>query len=300
MQIHKFVDSNKDSHHSHNMKKVCFLSIDVEKRENQQNQPFEGVDNLDNILNIFRKHNVSATLFVTGEVLEYAPDLVKKWAKDFEIGCHNYFHVQLNTINLMERERQIKNFINLYKNIFGTLPKGYRAPRNIIDNSQFPIIQRYGFLYDSSVFPRYPWSIMAYSGYLGRAPIVPYFPSEKNYRKKVYPVKSREATFNTGALLELPESPASFSIPMVGTWLRKLGVKFFRFIFKLKRPDFVSFSMHSWDCVKFEGKSSQNSGKEYLKQLDEMIKFLKEIGYEFKSGEQIYNDANNQQSAISA
>ncbi len=275
--------------------KICFLSIDVEKRENQKNQPFEGVDNLDNILNIFRKHNVPATLFVTGEVLEYAPDLVKKWAKDFEIGCHNYFHVQLNKIDLIERERQIKNFVNLYKNIFGVLPRGFRAPRNIIDNKQFPILERYGFIYDASVFPRYPWSFRVYSGYLGRAPIVPYFPSEKNYKRRCFDHACRQAgaigTNNT--LIELPESPASFSIPMVGTWLRRLGVKFFKFIFKFKKPRFVSFSMHSWDGVKFDGKSSKNSGKEFLKQLDGMIKFLKEIGYEFKNGEQIASNVEN-------
>ena len=275
--------------------KICFLSIDVEKHENQKNQPFEGVDNLDNILNIFRKNNVPATLFVTGEVLEYAPDLVKKWAKDFEIGCHNYFHNQLNKIDLMERERQVKNFVNLYKNIFGVLPKGFRAPRNIIDNQQFPILERYGFVYDSSVFPRYPWTIMAYSGYLGRAPIVPYFPSEKNYKRRCLAPACRQAGALgiNNTLIELPESPASFSIPMVGTWLRRLGVKFFKFIFKLKKPSFVSFSMHSWDGVKFAGKSSKNSGKDFLKQLDGMIKFLKEIGYEFRSGEQIYEEMTN-------
>jgi peptidoglycan/xylan/chitin deacetylase (PgdA/CDA1 family) len=219
---------------------------------------------------------------VTGEVLEYSPDLIKKWAKDFEIGCHNYFHNQLNKIDLMERERQIKNFVNLYKNIFGILPKGFRAPRNIIDNKQFPILLRYGLVYDSSVFPRYPWSIRAYSGYLGRAPIVPYFPSEKNYRKR-----------GRVEIFEIPESPVPFSVPFVGTWLRKLGVKFFKFIFRLRKPNFISLSMHSWDGIKFEGKGSKNSGKEFLKQLEEIIKFLKEIGYEFKSGEQIASDATS-------
>lgn len=265
----------------------------MEKHENQKNQPFEGMDNLDNILNIFRKHNLPATLFVTGEVLEYCPDLVKKWSRDFEIGCHNYWHVQLDKIDLPERERQVKDFVNLYKGIFGYLPKGFRAPRNVIDNNQFPILERYGFIYDASVFPRYPWRIGAYTGYRGKAPIVPYWPNKKNYRKKVYPVKSREATFNMGPIFEIPESPASFDIPFVGTWLRKLGNKFFRFILKIKKPKFISFGMHSWDGVKFEGKSSKNSGKEFLKQLNEMLVFLKSIGYEFKNGEQIASDATN-------
>ena len=257
--------------------KICFLSIDVEKRENQKEQPFEGVDNLDNILNVFRKHNIPATLFVTGEVLEYAPDLVKKWSKDFEIGSHNYWHVQLDKIDSVEKERQVKDFVNLYKNIFGFLPKGFRAPRNVIDNEQFSTLERYGFVYDASVFPRYPWRIGAYIGYRGRAPILPYRPDEKDYKKK-----------GDLKLFEIPESPAPFDIPFVGTWLRKLGVKFFKFIFKIKKPRFISFNMHSWDGVKFKGKSSKNSGKEFLKQLDEMLGFLNNIGYEFKTGEEIY------------
>lgn len=263
--------------------KTCFLSIDVEKKEGQKDQAFEGVDNLDNILNIFRKHNVSATLFVTGEVLEYCPDLVKKWSKDFEIGCHNYWHVQLDKIDLPERERQIKNFVNLYKGVFGFSPKGFRAPRNVIDNHQFPILERYDFIYDASVFPRYPWRIGAYTGYRGRAPIVPYWPSRKNYRKK-----GLSTVLGTSSkLLEIPESPAPFDIPLVGTWLRKLDVKFFKFLFKIRKPEFISFSMHSWDGVEFAGKSSKNSGKEFLKQLDKMLGYLKKIGYNFKSGEQI-------------
>jgi len=265
--------------------KTCFLSIDVEKRENQKNQPFEGVDNLDNILNIFRKYNVPATLFVTGEVLEYSPDLVKKWSKDFEIGCHNYFHNQLNKISLIERERQVKNFINLYKNIFGTLPKGFRAPRNVIDYEQFPLLERYGFLYDSSILPRYAWPLQRYDGYKGRAPIIPYYPSTNNCRKR-----------GNVKLLEIPESPMTFlglplfNVPLVATWLRKWGVRFFRVLLLATKPKFVGFSMHSWDGIKFEGRGSKNSGKEFLKQLEEIIKFLQDIGYEFKNGEQIYEE----------
>lgn len=275
--------------------KTCFLSIDVEKKDGQKNQPFEGVDNLDNILNIFRKHNLPATLFVTGEVLEYAPDLVKKWSKDFEIGCHNYWHVQLDKIDMPERERQVKDFVNLYKSIFGYLPKGFRAPRNVIDNEQFSTLERYGFLYDSSVLPRYAWPVQRYDGYKGRAPVVPYYPNKNNYQKKC-----PSTTLGTNnKLLEIPESPMTFlglpllNVPLVATWLRKWGVRFFKILLVSTKPKFIEFNMHSWDGVKFEGKSSKNSGKAFLKQLDEMLAFLKSIGYEFKNGEQIYKEMSN-------
>jgi len=257
--------------------KICFLSIDVEKKE--ESGYFEGVEKLDNILNIFKEHKVNATLFVTGEVLEKYPGLVKGWGKDFEIGCHNYYHIPLDKLSLTERKKQILDFITLYKSNFERPPKGFRAPRNIIDNEQFPILEKYKFLYDASVFPRYPWRIHRYEGYRGRAPVFPYYPNKSNYRKR-----------GGMKILEIPEAGLIFGIPLVGTWLRKLGVFFFKILFWFKKPQFISFSMHSWDGVKFKGRSSKNSGEKFLRQLDKMVEFLKKIGYEFKTGEKIYEE----------
>lgn len=248
--------------------KTCFLSIDIEKRE--EDSSFEGIEKLDRILSIFKKHKASATLFITGEVLEKYSDLVKNWAKDYEIGCHNYIHITLDKLDLKERSKQLKDFVELYEGIFNTLPKGFRAPRNIIDDNQFPILEKYGFLYDSSVFPRYPWWKKRYAGYKEKKPILPYYLDNK--------------------LLEIPESPAPFNIPLVGTWIRKLGVGFYKFLFFFRKPKFISLNMHSWDGVEFKGKSSKNSGDRYLKQLDRIIIFLKKIGYEFKNSEQIYEE----------
>lgn len=260
--------------------RTCFLSIDIEKKE--ENDSFEGVEQLDNMLDVFKKHKANATLFVTGEVLERYSGLVKKWAKDYEIGCHNYKHIDLDKINLIKREKQIKDFTKLYKNILNKAPKGFRGPGNIIDNEQFPILEAFGFLYDSTVSPRHPWRLHRYRGYKGRAPIFPYYPSKDNYRKK------GPSTGLGVKILEIPASPGFMNVPLVGTWVRKLGLDFFKKLFWFKKPKFINFNMHSWDGVKFFGKSSKNSGERYLRQLDEMLGFLKKIGYEFKSGEEIY------------
>ena len=238
--------------------KICFLSIDVEKKE--KDGSFEGVEKMDRILDIFKKHKANATLFVTGEVLEKYSDLVKKWAKDYEIGCHGYYHNTLDKLNLEVREQQIRDFDQLYQNVLKALPKCFRAPRNIIDNKQFPILKKYGFLYDASVFPRYPWWKKRYAGYKGRKPVLPYY-------------------LDNG-LFELPESPASFSIPLVCTLIRKSSVLIYKLLFLFKAPKFISFNMHSWDALE----------KKYLKQLDEMLGFLKKKGYRFMSGEQIYEE----------
>lgn len=261
------------------MNKTCFISIDVE-RDNFGNQDtFEGVEDLDNILDIFKKHKVKATLFVTGQVLELYTDFVKKWAKDYEIGCHNYFHIPLDEVDLLEREKQLKKFVGLYQTIFKKSPKGFRAPRNIIDNKQFEILERYNFAYDSSVIPRHI-ALHRYKGYKGRAPVRPYQPSIRNYRKK-----GKKEKMN---LIEIPNTPLLGGIPFAATWIRRLGAGFFDFLFFLRKPKFLSLTMHSWDGVKFKGRSSRNSGKVFSGQLDELLGLLKKLSYEFKSGEQIY------------
>jgi len=272
------------------MSKICFVSIDVEHDPApeqarygagpEQSDSFEGVKNLNNILDIFKKHKVKATLFITGKILEKHSNLVQEWAEDYEIGCHNYFHECLDKMDLVERERQIKRFVKNFQTVFGKSPKGFRAPRNIIDNEQFKILERYNFLYDGSVVPRHI-ILHKYEGYKGRAPRKPYFPSKINYKKK-----------GDGKILEIPCAPLFGGIPFAATWIRKLGTGFFKLMFKIKKPKFLALTMHSWDSIKFKGKSSKNSGEKYIKQLDEMLGYLKEIGYEFKGGEEILHDAN--------
>ena len=258
------------------MKKFCFVSIDVE-HDLDKPDSFQGVENLDNILSVLKKHKVEATLFVTGKILEKYHDLISEWAKDYEIGCHNYIHAPLDRMDLLEREKQLKRFVRVYESILGKLPKGFRAPQNIIDNKQFEMLQRYNFVYDSSVSPRHPWRIRRYRGYRGRAPVKPYYPNKSNYRKK-----------GEMKILEIPMTGLSFGVPLVGTWIRKLGVKFFKILLKIKKPKFLSLSMHSWDGIKFKGRSSKNSGEVFLKQLDEVIGILKQADYRFKNGEEIY------------
>lgn len=258
--------------------RICFVSIDVERDNFGAQNTFQGVENLDNILNVFKKHNLSATLFISGQVLERYPDLVKKLAKDYEIGCHNYSHQYLDELALLERERQLKKFVGVYRTILEKSPKGFRAPRNIIDNEQFMLLERYRFLYDSSVVPRHIF-LHKYKGYKGRASMQPYYPSTINYRKK-----------GEMRILEIPDTPMMCGIPFAATWIRRLGTGFFKILLKIKKPKFLALTMHSWDSIKFKGKSSKNSGEVFLRQLDELLGFLKKIGYEFKSGEKIYGE----------
>lgn len=254
------------------------VSIDVEEDLNQRT--FRGVENLDKILELFDEFNISATLFATGEVLEKYPDLIVRWSKKHEIACHGYYHVPLYELSMSEREKQLKDFYELYKKILGEKPTAFRAVRHTIDTAQLKLLEELGFQYDSSVMPRYV-PIRKYVGFKGKAPIEPYYPDYGNYREK-----------GNMKILEIPNTPLILGIPLFGTWLRVFGSRFYRALLVLKEPEFISLGMHSWDVIEYEGPFSRNSGGKFLRILAETLTDLKSHGYIFINGGNLLSSLN--------
>ena len=260
--------------------KICFISVDVEDDKNHPLKPLSkrtwvGVENLKNILNLFEKHNMPATLFITGHALERFPKLAKQWSKKYEIACHSFAHNFLNTMSETERQQDLRDYINLYKKNFNKLPRGFRAPSHVIDKEQIKLLQDKGFLYDSSVVPRFPF-LMKYRGFKNKAPITPYFPARNNCRKR-----------GNMEILEIPVSGLLLGIPLWGGVLRYIPLSTYKDLFRVKSPSFINLTMHSWDAVSLKGRKSKNSGGKFLKILDKMIIFLKTKNYKFMDGESI-------------
>lgn len=241
-------------------KKICFVSIDVEQDFRETERKFFGVENLDKILDIFKKYNISATLFVTGEVLERYTDLAKDWQKDYEIACHSFTHRFWNTLGQAEKKKELEDFISLYQKIFYQKPKGFRAPSHIIDEEGLKLLEEKGFLYDSSVVPHYP-PFKKYRGYTKKAPLSPYW------------------IWIDSRFLEIPVSGLIFGIPLVGTWISKLPLIIYQLL-TINSPDFLTFNLHSWDSLNIE----------LLEKIDKILKILKKKNYQFLNGEQIYQN----------
>ena len=258
------------------MEKTCFVSIDVEK--DLEKDSFNGVENLDKILSIFKKHGVSTTLFVLGEVLSRYPDKFKKLASSsknptspkFEIASHSFSHKFWSELSKDERGKELEWFLNLYKEIFdfsdSGMPLGFRAPSHLMDTRGIELLQDAGFKYDSSVVPHYPF-FTKYRGYQGQAPKKPYYPSQADCRRKGVMI-----------VLEIPCAGHIFGIPLAGTWIRKLPFFVYQGLFALKKPEFLSLVLHSWDSL---------DDKTLLK-LEKILVLLKKMGYKFLNGKQIY------------
>ncbi len=252
--------------------KVCFVSVDVEPDFGQQE--FQGIESFDQILDIFKRVDVKATFFTTGKVLEKYGERFKQLAnQSFEIAGHSYSHIFWNKLTEKEREQDTDKFLSIYNQLFNKTPLGFRAPSHIIDNQGLKLLQNKGFLYDSSVVPHYP-PFKKYRGFRGKAPNVPYLPSESDYK-----------TQGKMSILEIPVAGQLLGMPLAGAWLSRLPHWIYKLLFLIHKPKFITVSMHPWDAIDFEGRTSKP--EDFLNGLENVLKVLKKNGYQFLSGQQI-------------
>lgn len=150
------------------MKPPIILTFDLEFWYNSdflKNYLPKDVDNLDDkilestlpLLTLLKKNQIKATFFVLGQVAEKYPELIKKIHQDsHEIASHGYSHKVLSELKPKEFEEEIKKSVNLLKEITGENPLGFRAPNFSLTNQSrwaIPVLGKYGFKYDSSIFP---------------------------------------------------------------------------------------------------------------------------------------------------
>lgn len=258
--------------------RTAVISIDVEEDLRQDSEKtFHGVTNTEQIIELLNSHDIHCTAFVTGEVLSKFSKQLKTWSAEHEIACHNYKHIPLSELNSQQRALQLSSFCKLFKRKFGTKPCGFRAVQNVIDSEQMALLEREGFRYDSSIVSNYPL-FRRYVGYNGRSPSEPYHPDIKDIRKH-----------GEMKLLEIPLSPLAFGFPLNGTWMRLIPNSFYKMLFMIKKPKFLSLTMHSWDSVNLNQKYYKNSGGSFLRILDKCLNELKK-SYTFKTCSEVWRE----------
>jgi len=196
------------------------------------------VESVDPLLDLLDQYNVHATFFVLGMVAEKYPDIIEEIHKQgHEIGCHGYSHKTLYDLGETGFEEDIKKalvFLRKYR------PIGYRAPSFSLNNDtiwSLQILERYGFLYDSSIFPI---KTMLYG--VPDAPLHIYKPSKDDITQ----------SNPLGQITEFPLTALKIgkNIPIAGgfylralpLWLSKWGIHHTN---KEKRPAVVY--LHPWE-----------------------------------------------------
>ena len=116
-------------------------------------------ESTEKILRLFERHHTRATFFTLGWVADRAPELIREIERaGHEIAVHGYDHLLLTRITPEEFEADLVRALEAIDRCgVSTRPVGFRAPSfTVVEKTMpwaFEILERHGFLYDSSVFP---------------------------------------------------------------------------------------------------------------------------------------------------
>lgn len=113
------------------------------------------------ILDALEKYGIRATFFIPGHTVDTFSEICKEIAaRGHEIACKGYNARDIQSMDAAEEERMLQLAITSMKKI-GIEPKGFRTPSCNISVNTLPLLEKYGFTYDSSLMgndlnPYYP------------------------------------------------------------------------------------------------------------------------------------------------
>ena len=100
------------------------------------------------ILDALEKHNVKATFFIVGTLIESNPEVITQISKaGHYIGNHTMHHPNMSKISTMESfKKEIEEVENLYKELTGKeLDKLYRPPQGVYSESNLQMAKELGY-----------------------------------------------------------------------------------------------------------------------------------------------------------
>ena len=220
------------------------------------------------LLDVFAKHDVNATFFVPGEIVERHPDKVKEISKEgHEVGCHGLIHTKNECLlSKTKQEESIKKSTQLIEDVTGTRPSGFRAPCLRANQTTLEVLRDLGYIYDSSFLPMF----------------LPGAYGSLSFKFKPYfPLPGRDD------FLEIPVSANPIiPLPFSGSWLRNLGSPWVKFGIKLLSdlscP--VSLYVHPRDVLELPITLGvpwhiyRNTGKKCLEILDSVLRYVERLG----------------------
>jgi peptidoglycan-N-acetylglucosamine deacetylase len=198
------------------------------------------------ILDLLNRYQVKITFFILGECASRFPVLIRKiYEEGHEIGCHGMSHRMLGDLGERRFRKELEDFNTLMKEILGDVPiKGFRAPTfSLNQNTKWalPILRDFGYLYDSSIFPKKLCWNPLYG--LDDVPRHPYRISFEDLRRED----------SKSPLWEFPAAiarVAGFDLPVSGGfYLRVLPAAVFCWgLERMNRKGPFNVYLHPWEC----------------------------------------------------
>lgn len=103
------------------------------------------------LLDLFDRRGMRATFFIPGYDVERYPKVMERIAQaGHEVGGHGYFHEDFSTLSRDQQGECLDRIEQVFKESFGALPVGWRAPDGLMTHETRPLLMERGYQYDSS------------------------------------------------------------------------------------------------------------------------------------------------------
>lgn len=127
------------------------LTFDIEKDCCPLLQTTLGIEvGLPKILRLLERYKINSTFFITGEVAELFPDVVRQIAKRHEVASHGYRHETFHKMTVHKKE-SIMQSKGVLEKTTNQRVIGFRAPRFLVSEELYGALADLGFKYDSSL-----------------------------------------------------------------------------------------------------------------------------------------------------
>ncbi len=124
--------------------------------------PREG---LPRILALLKEHDIRATFFIPGLVVERYPRQVETIVADgHEVSHHSYSHRWLEGMSEADERQEMERGTAAIEKATGRTPVGYRSPAGEFSEHTLRLLVEYGFLYSSNLYDADSPYLLEYNG----------------------------------------------------------------------------------------------------------------------------------------
>jgi hypothetical protein len=193
-----------------------------------QQEIFRDLARIENLLSVLHSLDVKITAFTVGKLFEQFPEvieLLERYHCEFE--AHSFSHDPAEP----DSEFEIQKTKAAFFQYFQRNPIGYRAPEGRITHAGIELLEKHGFLYDSSIFPSY-------------------FPNPLRYL-----FSNRNIHYHGDSkIMEIPfTSITPFRLTLNIAYIKLLGLGFYKRLCQVFRlPEAICFNAHLHDFIVIE------------------------------------------------
>lgn len=232
-----------------------FDSLTIEEKIKYDNGRIE--KSISTILKFLHKHNQKITFFVVAELDKFYSKILKEIiANGHEIALHSFDHKENWDISHFEKDlEKCSSFQKKYDIV------GYRMPRIKITKNHYPLLKKFKYIYDSSIYGTRPFSCNGIK--VIPVSILPYF--KKNIQDVPSPLSKKLLTktipFGGGMFAGLLQKKGKFLIDRYISVYKKPPCIFLhswqinnsRYPLKslIKNPSFFSYSLDCKNMLEF-------------------------------------------------